>query len=225
MNAVQGLDVFLLVAALRTRDEGEPHLLVLLDGGHELADAGGVGRDGLLAKDVLARVDGGLDVLGPGVRQGALDENIDVRLEDALVGVPASEALVIRQIDASLDLARSAQLPVHLFPALDLVREEVGKCDQRDVGVTLEYLPGRARAPVTTAEQTNLQIVAAGGFRAALGGRQYGEAGGTARFGEVTARHFFFGIIRFRFHFTSSRFVARRARHCPLFIEVLSGTM
>ena len=70
MDPLHALDVAGLVAALGAGDDGQVLLLGLLGGGEDLADAGAVDGDRLLGEDVLARLDGRLDVHRAEARAG-----------------------------------------------------------------------------------------------------------------------------------------------------------
>ena len=64
VDPLHALDVAGLVAALGAGDDRELLLLGLLVGGQDLADAGAVDGDRLLGEDVLAGLDGRLEVRG-----------------------------------------------------------------------------------------------------------------------------------------------------------------
>ena len=93
------------MAALGPGDDGQVLGLGLLGGGQDGPDAGAVDGDGLLAEEVLAGGDGGLDVLRAEAGRGGQDHQIDARVDHLPVGVEADEAAIVGDLDLVAELA------------------------------------------------------------------------------------------------------------------------
>ena len=107
LDALHHLEVARLVTPLRAGDDGEVLLLREVGRGDDRPDADRVDRDRLLHEDVLAGVDGGLEVDGPEARRRRRDDQVDVgERADLLVVVEAREAAVRRHLDARRVLLR-----------------------------------------------------------------------------------------------------------------------
>ena len=134
-----------------------------------------VDADRLLHEDVLARLDGGVEVEGAEARGRGEDDEVDVRqVEEPLGGVEAGEPSILGAVDLVLHA-------LHAFEcAVDAVLKRVGDRRELDVrpghGERLLEGPG----PATTGpDQPDLDRVAGGvlGVDSAQG-RQRGGAGG-----------------------------------------------
>ena len=106
VDALHDLALGVLVAVAEAGDDGLVLLLGLAAGVDDRLHAGGVDGHGLLAEDVLAGLDGRLDVQRPEVRRRGQEHHVDVAVEDLLVGVEADEAVVGLHVDLGADLAR-----------------------------------------------------------------------------------------------------------------------
>jgi len=82
------------------------------------ADARRVDRDGLLEEDVLARLDGRLEVQRPEARGRRQDHHVDAALDHLLVGVEADERVAVVDLVA-VPLRELA--PARLEPARALL--------------------------------------------------------------------------------------------------------
>ena len=149
--------------------------------------ADGVGGDGLFGEDVLAGVDGGLEVHRGGSRAGVVQhDDVDVGGDHLLEGVEADEVLVGVDLDAGREvvdqiLARHAaarrrwrstrdagvaaeELGVAqaLEASFELVLEDVGHGDEFDVFVAGEHVDDGLRAAPAAADQAGLEPFLAG---------------------------------------------------------------
>ena len=101
VDPLHALEVAGLVAALGAGDDGQLLALGLLVGGQHLADAGAVDADGLLGEEVLAGLDGRLDVQGPEARRRRQHHQV-AAVDHLLVGVEADEAAVVGDVELVL---------------------------------------------------------------------------------------------------------------------------
>ena len=117
----------------------------------------------LLAENVLAGVDGGLQERGMEVRRAGDQHDVDVAVDHLLVGVEADEAMgvVDRPAAPGYFFLSSSQA------ALELLGEDVGHGHQPDVLAGVHGIGGRAAATPAAADQPDLDHVAAGGMGAA----------------------------------------------------------
>ncbi len=98
-----------VVAPAEPGDEAEVLLLGLFGGGHRHLHRRHVDAVRLFAEDVLAGVDGRLQVDGVEVRRGGDQHHVDAALDQLLVGVEADEAMIV--VDGHL-------LGIHLLQPL-----------------------------------------------------------------------------------------------------------
>ena len=94
MDPLDGLLLRELIAIAEPRDEDRALLLSLVTCRPDSTQPGAIDRDRLLDEEVLARVDGSLDVQRTEVRRGRQEDDVTV-VDDALIGVKADE-LVLR---------------------------------------------------------------------------------------------------------------------------------
>ncbi len=107
---------------------------------------------GFLAEDVLAGIDGGFEEDGMEVAGGGDEHDIDVALEDLLVGVEAEEAVIVVDGDLiALDVFDA------VAAAFDFVFEEVGHGDELDVVAGIQGVDGGAGATAATADEADLE--------------------------------------------------------------------
>ena len=76
MNPFDGFDVVGLMMAMKADADLEVLLLGFLDGGEEFADALGIGRHRLFREDVLALLDGILEMNRPEYRRRRDDDQV-----------------------------------------------------------------------------------------------------------------------------------------------------
>ncbi len=98
VNPPDGLLILLAVPPLRAGDHGELLLLSEFRRLNHRANALGVHAGGLLHEYMLARLDGGLEMLGPPVRRRHQENHLDLGRQHPLVRVEAHEALVRRDL-------------------------------------------------------------------------------------------------------------------------------
>ena len=101
VDPLQAFDVAGLVAALGAGDDRQSLLVRLFVGGQHLADAGAVDGDRLLGEELLARLDGGLDVLGPETWRRRQHHQV-AAVDHLLIGVEADEAAVVGDVELVL---------------------------------------------------------------------------------------------------------------------------
>jgi len=118
----------------------------------------------LLAENVLARLDRGLEVLRPETGRRGQNDQVDVRFQDLLVSVQTMEAAIFRHGGPFLELPRQA-----VRAALDAILEGVAECDDLDALVGREAVLGRAAATAAAADYSNLDGLVTRGENARRG--------------------------------------------------------
>ena len=198
LDPLHRLDVAGLVPALGAGDDRQVLLLRLLGGGQDLADAGAVDGDGLLAEDVLAGLDGVLQVLRAEARRGGQDDQV-AAVDHLLEGVEAVEAAVLVDVELVLVLAVVLEAVVAVVdPVLEDVAEGVDLDVVRRAGGLADVL-GRAGAPAAAADDADLdrrRSWPAWAFGQEVQRRGAGGGGRRGRLEEVAARGgAFFGSV------------------------------
>ncbi len=155
------------MAALGAGDDAQVLLLRLLVSGQHLADARPVDAHRLLGEEVLAGLDGRLDVLGPEAGRGGQHHQVTA-VDDLLIGVEADEAAIVGDIDLILVVAHA------LTAVPQVVLEHVAQGIQLDVvagaGRRADVVGGAA-APAAAADQADLDHIAARRVRRCSAGR------------------------------------------------------
>ncbi|MCK7518839.1 MAG: hypothetical protein MZV64_14475 [Ignavibacteriales bacterium] len=196
VEAVHELEVALLVAALGPGHDAQAFLGRQFRAGDDRADADRVDGHGLLHEDVLARLDGGLEVEGPEARRRGRDDVVDVLdLEQLLVAVEAGEAGLRFDLDRGRDL-----LHERLERALDAVLERVVEGHDLDARRGVNRVDRRARAAAAGPDDADANRVRAGGeepARARERRRESRHGGGRGRPDEIPARQ---SVIVFLVH-------------------------
>jgi hypothetical protein len=155
----------------------------------DAAHAGGVGRDGLLAKDVLVGVDARAKVLRAEARRGSQNHDIDVGLDEPLEGVQADKlhGLFDRNLDTGLRallFAERGKTGVNRF------LRDIGDGGQNRKIVGIQCLVGCASAAASTTDDADLDRLS--GWRRAPedGGRASNEKSACRRAGsyEIATR-------------------------------------
>ena len=100
LDLLDGLDVVRIVAALRSAHHGEFQLFRLLGGSHEAADSDRVDSEGLLAEDVLLRLDRGFEVHRPISRRRGEHYDVDVGGQHFLIRIEAGEVMIGFDLEA-----------------------------------------------------------------------------------------------------------------------------
>ncbi len=118
------------MAALQADDNLQSLLIGQLVVFHHRAEAGGVGANGLLHEDVLARGDGGGIVDRAEARRRGQQDDIGAGGDRLLVGVETSEDAVLGHVDSRFDVL---VFPQFRQAALGIVGEGVGDRDQLDI--------------------------------------------------------------------------------------------
>ena len=93
VDPLHRLEVALLVAALRTCNNGALLRVSFLGRSDHLPDASRIDGNGLLHEDVLVAGDGSLEMHRPEARRRRQDHVVAVSCDDVLVGVPAGETV------------------------------------------------------------------------------------------------------------------------------------
>ena len=157
VDSLHALDVARLMAALGAGDDGQALLFRFLGGGEDLADAGGVGGDGLLGEQVLASLNRRRDVrrAEPGRRRE--DDEVHA-LDHLFIGVEPGEAAVVADVDLVAELFEV------VAGVLQVVGEHVAHCEERHVRAAADALLRRARASSAAADEAHLDRVTAGGM-------------------------------------------------------------
>ena len=184
VNPLHARDVAGFMPALGAGNDGQLLLLGLLVGGQNLADAGGVDADGLLGEEVLAGLDGRLDVLGPEARRRGQHHQV-AAIDHFLVGVEADEAALVGDVELLLGVFGIAD---GLAAVLEVILEHVGQGMNLDVvrrACRLADVVGRARAPAAAADQAHLDGVVALGM--GVGQKAKAGRGRGRRLEKVTA--------------------------------------
>ena len=176
VDALHRLALAVVVAPAEAGDDRQVLLLRLAARLQDRADAGGVDGDRLLAEDVLAGLDGRLEVQRPEVRRRGQEHHVDAAGDHLLVGVEADEAAVGRDVD--LGRRSSASFWSVLEAVLEPVLEGVAHRDELDVRVGVQGLRGRAGAAAAAADEADAQGVAAGGVDQRRGTQRDGAGRG-----------------------------------------------
>ena len=168
VQALDGLDVRRLVAALGAGRDAQALLLGVLVGLQHLADAGAVDADGLFGEEVLAGGHGCLDVQRAEAGRRRQDDVVDVGIvDDLFVGVQADVTAIFGQIDAVAPLLHVVTLGEvgQMTPAiLEPVLEDVAERDDRHAPGGVEDVVGGAGAAAAAADQADLDRVGTGGM-------------------------------------------------------------
>ncbi len=150
VDALHGLDVDGLVAALRARDNGQLLLRGLLGGLDHHLVPGGTHADGFFHEDVLAGLDRRGQMNRPESRRRRQDDQVHIRQgQDLLVGIEADEAAVVGDTELFLE-------------ALEPVAESVGQGDDLHAGRRLDAVLRRARPSSAAADDADADRVTAG---------------------------------------------------------------
>src|SRR5262245_20536304 len=132
MDALNHSAIAFVEALLESDVKADFALRLLARGDHPLA-ALDVGRYRLFAVDVLARVDGGFEVLGVEIRRAGDQHEVDVlRLQELLVSPVAFEEVRVRNLRAALLFGHLVEVGAGREHA---VFEHVGQRRDADVGV------------------------------------------------------------------------------------------
>jgi len=142
---LDGLDIGLLVAALGAGYEGELLFFGKFGGGNELPNARGIGGDWLFGEDVLAGFHGGFDVHRARVGRCAVDDDINIGLQQFFIGIQADEAHVV--LDVYLGLDFGIIIALH-FAALvfELIFKNIGQRHNFYIIVPVQAVENRAAA-------------------------------------------------------------------------------
>ncbi len=154
-----GLATGAVVSPAEAIDQGEVLLLGGLAGVDELSQAGPVHGHRLLDEGVDPLLDGVSQVDGPELRRRRQEDEVDL-VDDVLVAVEAGVLAVLGDVDARTERRAFEAGEAIVEPIL----EGVGHGDELGVGVGGERLLGRAAASATTADEPDLDRVAAGGM-------------------------------------------------------------
>ena len=147
------------MAALGAGHHSQPLLFRQLAGGDEAPDADRVGGDRLLAENVLAGVDTGLEVLGAEAGRSGQDHVVDIGLEQLLVGVEADELALLRDIEPLERAALAGRVGQGLEALLQVVLVEVGHRHQPDVRRGEQHVLRRPGAAPAAADHPDLDQV------------------------------------------------------------------
>ena len=166
VDALHGLEVAGLMAALGADADGDPLGFRLLISGEHGADAGPVHRHRLLGKDVLARGHGGLQKRRAESRRRGQDDVVHVvKRQHLLVGVEADE-LAVR---GHVYVGGKFGLLEKVKAGVEAVLEDVAHGHQLDSGSSAENIFGGSCAALAAADQADSNHVAARGVGAGDG--------------------------------------------------------
>src|SRR5665213_1980939 len=177
LNPLDGFDVVGLMMALKSDADLEVLFLGFLDGGQEFANALGIGRHRLFRKDVLALLDGVLEMNRPKSRRRRDDDQVGAGVDRLLIGVEADKLMIVLDIDLVAVLALE-----RVVRTLEAIFKRVGHRDQFDRPLRgAQRLPGGAASATAAADERDLDRLIAGGMSRprdkAIGGGYRGGGG------------------------------------------------
>lgn len=145
-------------SARRSRPRARVFLLRLFHAFHHRAQAGAIDGHGLFAEDMLAGVDGGLDVHRTEAGRGGENHHVHAAVDDLLVGVEADKFPLFGDINfVGLVFENGFE---GIEAGIDFVAEDFAHGPEDDVAVAAEGLVGRAGAAAAAADETDLEFVA-----------------------------------------------------------------
>src|SRR5579883_91192 len=184
MNAFDSLDIGSLMAALRSSSDVQALLLRFLVGGQHLANAGGIGGDGLFRENVLAGGDGSLEMERTKTRRGRQHDVVRATLINELVVGVQADVTSAFHIDAVSQLLSFFILLDELFDmmaaAIQPVLKGIGQSHDADALGRLQYIFNSPCAATAAADKSHLDHIAAG--RVNAGKTQLRGHGGASRY-------------------------------------------
>src|SRR5580704_10844393 len=160
-EAVDGFQILGLVVSLQADADFQILLFGVLIGGQYAADARAIHAERFLGEDVLARLNGGLEMNRSEPRRSRQNDQVDRTRQKLFVGIEAVE--LVFGLD-SHPLGLRLELPLEVpQAALQLVFKSVGHGDKLNVALRRERLVCRPGSTSATTHKADANLVASAG--------------------------------------------------------------